>query len=158
LTDIFEQPRRKADRRTRVAVRIEDWPEDDRRRWLATFVVSDLFDESGAGAPLSARSRKGLEDIYGTWLGFLRKYDPTALELAAWLRSGITPTRWRPQKQQAGLAGSPPDPLVRSGDPARGNATGSKAHPTCPRYRMVVLATSPQAAAREAHIKLRSQL
>ena len=53
------------------------------------------------------------------------------------------PTPWRPQKQHAGLAGSHPNPLVRAGDPARGDTTGSKTNPTCSCHCMVALATSP---------------
>src|SRR5215218_3748645 len=48
-----------------------------------------------------------------------------------------------PKKRRAGLAGPRADPLVRAGDPARGDALGPAPDPTSPRDRLVVVAPRP---------------
>lgn len=83
MTDIFSGPRRKPDRRTRVALRVEHWPDEDRARWEAAFLQGDIFAESGAGAHLASPTRKARADAYGRWLGFLVQHEPRALTLAA---------------------------------------------------------------------------
>jgi hypothetical protein len=82
VADIFTMPRRKPDRRTRVALQVEEWPEDDRARWVAAFVRGDIFDEAGAGAHLSSATQRGLVYAYGRWLGFLSRSDPSSLTQA----------------------------------------------------------------------------
>jgi integrase len=82
VADIFTMPRRKPDRRTRVALRVEEWPKDDRSRWEAAFVRGDIFDGAGAGSHLSAASQRGMVYAYGRWLGFLSRSDPDSLRYA----------------------------------------------------------------------------
>src|SRR5215217_7948638 len=48
-----------------------------------------------------------------------------------------------PKKRRAGLAGPRADPLVRAGDPARGDALGPAPHPPGPRDHLVVMAPRP---------------
>jgi integrase len=79
VADIFTMPRRKPDRRTRVALRVEEWPKEDRSRWEAAFVRGDVFDGAGAGAHLSAASRTGMVYAYGRWIAFLSRSDPDSL-------------------------------------------------------------------------------
>ena len=79
MPDIFNAPRRKPDRRTRVALRVEHWPDDDRAQWEAAFVDGDFFAEGGAGAHLAVATRKSRADAYGRWLGFLVQHEPEAL-------------------------------------------------------------------------------
>ena len=79
MTEIFTRRRRKPDRRTRVARRVDDWPPDDRARWEAAFVARDLFDEAGAGAHLSPASQRAMAYAYGRWLGFLTRSDQSIL-------------------------------------------------------------------------------
>jgi hypothetical protein len=79
VADIFTMPRRKPDRRTRVALRVEEWPKEDRSRWVAAFVPGDIFDGAGAGAHLSPASQTGMVYAYGRWLGFLSRSDPDSL-------------------------------------------------------------------------------
>lgn len=49
----------------------------------------------------------------------------------------------RPQKAGSERIGMAPDPLVRSGNPPHRRATGTAAHPTLSRRRLVALATGP---------------
>jgi integrase len=71
--------RRKPDRRTRIALRPENWPAIDRALWSAAFRTGELFDESGPGAHLRPRTRISLINACGRWLAFLAKNDPVAL-------------------------------------------------------------------------------
>jgi hypothetical protein len=82
VDNIFTRPRRKPDRRTRVALRMENWPADDRWRWHAAFVRGDIFDEAGAGAHLSSASQRAMIYAYSRWLGFLSRSDPVSLKQA----------------------------------------------------------------------------
>jgi hypothetical protein len=80
VIDIFKAPRRKPNRRARLALRFEDWPGDDRRRWNAAFVTGDVFDETGRGAHLAPTTRASWENEYGTWLGFVGRNDSSFLD------------------------------------------------------------------------------
>jgi integrase len=79
MTDIFSQPRRRPDRRKRVALKVIDWPLDDQTRWRDAFEEGNVF-EAGAGAHLAPSTRRSWENEYGTWLGFLRITDAKALD------------------------------------------------------------------------------
>ena len=83
MSDLFSRPRRKPDRRTRVALRVEHWPDEDRAGWEAAFHHGDIFAEGGDGAHLAAATRKARADAYGRWLGFLLKHEPEALTQVA---------------------------------------------------------------------------
>ena len=102
------------------------------RRWA----IEDAFETTKTELGLDHNETR-------SWHGWHRHVSLVMLAFAMMAAVRHHANTIAPQKQQAGLAGSRSDPLVRSGDPARGNATGSKAHPTCPRHRMVALATSP---------------
>ena len=86
-------PPTKPSRRIRVALRLENWPADDQRRWNAAFVRGGLFEEQGVGSHLAARTRVSLLNVYGRWLGILARHDPDALALTAGERT--TPERVR---------------------------------------------------------------
>lgn len=75
-------PVRRGDRRQRISLRLEDWPEPDRKAWSAAFIEADIFDEVGQGAHLAKATRVGLTNAYGRWLGFLTRSDSLALALA----------------------------------------------------------------------------
>jgi integrase len=79
MTNIFTQPRRRPDRRTRVSLKVEDWPTDDKIRWSNAFIEGDIF-EAGEGAHLAPSTKRAWENEYGTWLGFLVKSDAGALD------------------------------------------------------------------------------
>jgi integrase len=81
MIDIFNQPRQRPDRRTRMALKVEDWPLDDQRRWSDAFLKGDVF-EAGDGAHLAPSTRTSWENEYGTWLGFLGRSDATVLNEA----------------------------------------------------------------------------
>jgi hypothetical protein len=49
------------------------WPEQDRLAWERGTTKANLFDESGAGADWSPRSRRKAEQGYGKWLEWLGK-------------------------------------------------------------------------------------
>jgi integrase/recombinase XerD len=51
-----------------------DWPADDRSRWLKAFEKGDLFDGQGQAAHLAARTRDDLRHHYGCFLGFLAEH------------------------------------------------------------------------------------
>jgi integrase len=84
-------PPLKPNRRIRVALRLEDWPAEDQKRWNAAFVRAGLFEEQGVGSHLSSRTRVSLANAYGRWLGVLARHDPEALTLTAAERT--TPER-----------------------------------------------------------------
>ena len=86
-------PRFKPNRRIRVALRLEDWPAEDRRCWNAAFARGGLFEDQGAGSHLCSRTRVSLLNAHGRWLGVLARYDPEALALSAADRT--TPERVR---------------------------------------------------------------
>ncbi len=73
-------PSRKANRRIRVSLRLEQWPAADQQAWQALFATGDLFDEQGPGAHLATRTRTSLANEYGCWLGFLGRFEPQALD------------------------------------------------------------------------------
>jgi len=82
LSPVLPLPCRKANRRIRVSLRLEDWPAADRDAWRALFTTGDLFDEKGPGAHLAPRTRTSLENAYGRWLGFLARAEPNGLDQA----------------------------------------------------------------------------
>src|SRR4051812_41961786 len=64
-------PPRPPNRRVRVALRLADWPEQDRVAWELACAPGDLFEDGGVGAHLRPRTRTSLINTYGRWLGFL---------------------------------------------------------------------------------------
>ena len=56
---------------TRLILKREDWPNQDRAAWDALFVGGSIFDERGPCVDWSAGSRCKREQSYGHWLGFL---------------------------------------------------------------------------------------
>jgi len=50
---------------------IEEWPELDRDRWLASLVPGDLLDEGGSRARCAEPSNLGIVSGYGRWLQWL---------------------------------------------------------------------------------------
>src|SRR5215218_8785616 len=86
LSPVLPLPCRKANRRLRVSLRLEDWPAADRDAWRALFTTGDLFDEKGPGAHLAPRTRTSLENAYGRWLGFLARAEPHGLDEAVGAR------------------------------------------------------------------------
>src|SRR5215213_855069 len=91
MVPVLPPPCRKANRRIRVSLRVEDWPASDQEAWRALFTTGDLFDEKGPGAHLSHRTRTSLENAYGRWLGFLARTEPNGLDKA--LRERVTRER-----------------------------------------------------------------
>jgi integrase len=72
-------PPLKPNRRVRVALRLEDWPDEDQALWQAAFTEGELFEEVGRGAHLAPRTRLTLARAYGHWLGFLGAADKASL-------------------------------------------------------------------------------
>ena len=83
---LLSSPSRKPDRRIRVSLRVEHWPDPDRQAWAALFATGDLFDDRGPGAHLADRTRTSLANAYGRWLGFLARTEPSALNQALGVR------------------------------------------------------------------------
>jgi hypothetical protein len=79
MIDIFNHPRRKPDRRTRTALKLEDWPAEDHRRWGDAFKSGGVFN-TGAGAHLVPPTKASWENEYGTWLAFLQRSGPAVLD------------------------------------------------------------------------------
>jgi len=78
----------------RACMSLQDWPEDDRRLWLAACKPVDFFaDHAGTRANHAIASNLKAERGYGRWLTFLRARDPHCLADAPALR--ITPERVR---------------------------------------------------------------
>ncbi len=75
-------PCRRPNRRVRVSLHLEQWPAADREAWQALFATGDLFDENGPGAHLASSTRAALAAEYGSWLGFLARAEPGALDEA----------------------------------------------------------------------------
>ena len=71
-------PRRKPDRQSRAALKLEQWPVEDQRRWRDAFRKGDVF-EAGAGAHLAPSTSASWENEYGTWMGFLNRSSPAVL-------------------------------------------------------------------------------
>ncbi len=97
---IFGGPVRKPDRRTRVALRLEEWPEPDQAMWAAAVAAGDLFDEAAPGAHLRARTRASLMQAYGRWLGCLLQSEPAAMAQSP----GARVTRDQVERYCAGLS------------------------------------------------------
>jgi integrase len=79
----------------RACLKLQDWPEDDRRLWQAACEPGDLLavDEGGARANRAIMSNRKAEKGYGRWLTFLQIAYPDSLADAPALR--ITPERVR---------------------------------------------------------------
>src|SRR5215211_1679862 len=91
MVPVLPPPCRKANRHLRVSLRVEDWPAADQEAWRALFTTGDMFDEKGPGAHLADRTRTSLANVYGRWLGFLARTEPTGLDKA--LRERVTRER-----------------------------------------------------------------
>lgn len=67
--------------RDRIGVPFEDWPELDRRLFMAGCEEADPFDDPRYGSHLAAATIRGTKDSYSIWLGLLREegwLDPAA--------------------------------------------------------------------------------
>jgi integrase/recombinase XerD len=58
-------------RGSRIMLPFASWPTEDKNRWEAAFAAGDRFDGGGSGAHLAAATRKGYQESYGRFLGFL---------------------------------------------------------------------------------------
>jgi integrase len=79
----------------RACLKLQAWPEEDRRLWQAACEPSDLLDPrpSGTRANHAIMSNRKAEKGYGRWLTFLQVAHPGSLADAPALR--ITPERVR---------------------------------------------------------------
>jgi hypothetical protein len=76
------QPIRKPDRRTRVALRFDEWPQQDQERWnRALREDEDIFADAGLAARWRPTTRQCIMDAYGRCVGELALHDPLALEI-----------------------------------------------------------------------------
>lgn len=76
------QPVREPDRSTRVALRLEEWPKQDRDAWdRAQQEGEDIFAEAGLASRWRSATRQRVIAAYGRWLGELARLEPSALEL-----------------------------------------------------------------------------
>jgi integrase len=57
--------------RLKLMLPFDKWPVEDQRGWEAAFAFGDWFDEDGAGARLSATTRRLRLASYGRFLGYL---------------------------------------------------------------------------------------
>ena len=72
----------------------DQWPPGDQALFDAAYMPGDIFDDTrGAGAHLSAGTRKSLYYAWRRWLGFLARCFPDDLRLPAADR--VTPERLR---------------------------------------------------------------
>jgi integrase/recombinase XerD len=69
----------------------DEWPADDRDRWLAALTLGDLFDDLGARAGHSEVSNRNAAYGYGRWLTFLERRG--WLDAASSPAERITPVR-----------------------------------------------------------------
>ena len=58
---------------TRHRLKFDDWPELDRRLWMASLRQGGLFDNDGAAAHLSPATVEKHCQSYGRWLGWLKR-------------------------------------------------------------------------------------
>jgi integrase/recombinase XerD len=64
----------------RACMKVEDWPEEDRRRWREAITPADPFaDAGGTRANHSRRSNTKAEKGYGRFLTYLKFHEPGAL-------------------------------------------------------------------------------
>jgi integrase/recombinase XerD len=72
----------------RACLKLKDWPDEDRRLWLAACQPGDLLavDEGGARANHAIATNYKAEKGYGRWLTFLQIADPTCLAEAPAVR------------------------------------------------------------------------
>ena len=69
--------------RSRMQLRYDDWPSEDRRCWEFAFRSGDFLDEASAGAHLAQASRAALQAAYSRYLGFLVAQYPERLDRPA---------------------------------------------------------------------------
>jgi integrase/recombinase XerD len=70
MSDAFHGRGRSPERACR---KLEDWPETDRRLWLAALEPGDLLDAGGSRSRYRATSNRKTERGYGRWLTFLNR-------------------------------------------------------------------------------------
>jgi integrase/recombinase XerD len=56
---------------SKMQLRFEKWPGDDRQRWEAAFKPGDLFEDDNRGAHLAVSTRKALRGSYAQYLRFI---------------------------------------------------------------------------------------
>jgi integrase/recombinase XerD len=57
---------------SRLQLRLEQWPQEDQRRWQNAFREGDIFDDDCRGAHLSEATRRALRVSYAQYLRFRR--------------------------------------------------------------------------------------
>jgi integrase/recombinase XerD len=62
-------------RRRRRALRVDDWPEQDRAAWARAQREGDLLEDDGAAADWRPATMRSAVGAYGRWLTFLRRHD-----------------------------------------------------------------------------------
>src|SRR5262249_38659151 len=62
-----------------IMVPFSDLPAEDKHRWETAFRPVDRFDESNYGAHLAPATRKGRQETYGRFLGFISAIHPDRL-------------------------------------------------------------------------------
>jgi integrase len=56
----------------RRCLKLEEWPEKDRRAWAIALQKGDVLEPGGAGSRWSASSRQTMRESYGRWLAWLQ--------------------------------------------------------------------------------------
>ena len=72
ISNIYQNPARKC-------LKIEEWPEIDRKAWMNALKTADIFADSGLASHWSAPSRHKNRRGYGRWLTFLHYHYPENL-------------------------------------------------------------------------------
>lgn len=78
-------------KQTRKSLKLIDWPDVDRSRWLTACEKADWFDEQGRAANWSPASQHDAQYLYGYWLRYLTEKEPDLL--LEDLGSRVTPAR-----------------------------------------------------------------
>ena len=63
-------------RGTKIMLSFADWPAEDRERWEQALKPTDHFEERSLGAHLALTTRKGRQESYARFLGFLSVFHP----------------------------------------------------------------------------------
>lgn len=78
-------------KQARKSLKLNDWPDVDRSRWLTACEKADWFDEQGRAANWSPASQYDAQYLYGYWLRYVTEQEPNAL--LEDLDSRVTPAR-----------------------------------------------------------------
>ncbi len=80
---LHRKPIRAPNRAKRIALRLDQWPDEDRALWSAALRDEDIFDEPGLAARWRPATRARVLAAYGRWLGELALHEPEALKEGA---------------------------------------------------------------------------